>query len=323
MSAAGLTATVVKDEFLKGWALEAGTLVLANKGICCIDELDKISPDDRNAMHEALEQQTVTISKANIQATLRAETTVLAAANPKFGRFDPYETIAKQIDLPVTLINRFDLIFPIRDLPDKEKDSNMASFILSLHQKSLNKDPDVSTILLKKYIAYAKQTVFPKLTDVAIKELKEYYIKMRHSEAAEGDIQTIPITPRQLEALVRLSEAAARLRLSKTVQKKDAMKAVELLNYCLIQVGLDPETGKIDIDRISTGVPASERSKIVRVREIIAELENSLGKTIPLDDILREAKEQNVPEEVVEEAIEKLKRSGDIFEPRAGFISRI
>ncbi|NOZ80207.1 MAG: minichromosome maintenance protein MCM [DPANN group archaeon] len=323
VSGAGLTATVVKDEFLKGWALEAGALVLANKGICCIDELDKISPDDRNAMHEALEQQTVTISKANIQATLRAETTVLAAANPKFGRFDPYETIAKQIDLPVTLINRFDLIFPIRDLPNKETDEKMAAFILSLHQKGNKKDPDVPTTLLKKYISYAKQMISPKLTDAAVSELKKYYIQMRHPESGEGDNQAIPISARQLEALVRLAEASARIRLSGTVQKKDAQRAIDLLHYCLNQVGLDPETGKIDIDRISTGVPASERTKIFQVREIITELENTLGKTIPIDDITREAQEQNIPAEVVEEAIEKLKRSGDIFEPRAGFISKI
>ena len=160
-SGAGLTASVVKDEFLRGYALEAGALVLTNKGLCCIDELDKMSPEDRSAMHEALEQQTVTISKANIQATLRAETTVLAAANPKFGRFDPYELLAKQIDLPSTLINRFDLIFPIRDLPDSVRDEKMADFILSLHIDPMSKEEVIEQNLMKKYIAYAKQTIKP------------------------------------------------------------------------------------------------------------------------------------------------------------------
>ena len=122
VSGAGLTASVVRDEFLNGWSLEAGALVLASNGLCAIDEMDKMIPEDRSAMHEALEQQTVSISKANIQATLIARTTVLAAANPKFGRFDPYETVASQINLPSTLINRFDLIFPIKDLPDEKKD---------------------------------------------------------------------------------------------------------------------------------------------------------------------------------------------------------
>ena len=142
---AGLTATVVKDEFLRGWALEAGALVLTNKGICCIDELDKMTPEDQSAMHEGLEQQTITISKANIQATLKAETTVLAAANPKFGRFDPYELIAKQIELPSTLLNRFDLIFPMRDIPDRNKDELLASFILQLHQSAEKKETEIDS----------------------------------------------------------------------------------------------------------------------------------------------------------------------------------
>lgn len=322
-TAAGLTASVVKDEFLRGWALEAGALVLANKGICMLDEMDKMTPEDRSAMHEALEQQSVSISKANIQATLRAETTVLAAANPKFGRFDPYETLSRQIDLPPTLINRFDLIFPIRDIPDTEKDSKMAKFILMLHQSPSAEIPDINTRLLRKYIAYARQRVKPVLTDSAVEAIEEYYLKMRGSGSKDGEVQAIPISARQLEALVRLTEASAKLRLSGKALKKDALKAIELLHFCLCQVGIDPETGKIDIDRISTGVPATERSKIVLVREIIHELENTLGKTIPIDDIIKEAVERGIEEEKVEEAIEQLKRKGDIFEPRKGFLSRI
>ncbi|MFH1849606.1 MAG: minichromosome maintenance protein MCM [archaeon] len=323
VSAAGLTASVVRDEFLKGWALEAGALVLAHKGVCAIDEMDKISVEDRSAIHEAMEQQTVTISKANIQATLRSETAVLAAANPKFGRFDPYDPVAKQIDLPPTLINRFDLIFAIRDLPDKEKDETMASFILNLHKDTTKLESPILTPVLRKYIAYAKQTNFPKLTDAAVEEIKNYYIKMRSSGGVEGEVQSIPISARQLEALIRIAEASARVRLADKVTKKDARRAIDLLHYCLAQVGMDPETGKIDIDRISTGVPASERSKLHSVKEIIAELENSLGKTIPLEDVIREASEKGITEELVEDAIEKLKRSGDLFEPKHGFISRI
>ena len=128
---------IVKDEFLRGWALEAAAMVLANGGQLFIDELDKMSTEDRDALHEALEQQRISIAKANIQATLRAQTTVLAAANPKLGRFDPYTPIAAQIDLPPTLINRFDLIFPIRDLPNRELDTKIASHVLILQQLSL------------------------------------------------------------------------------------------------------------------------------------------------------------------------------------------
>ncbi|MBU0614694.1 MAG: minichromosome maintenance protein MCM [Nanoarchaeota archaeon] len=322
VSAAGLTASVVKDEFLKGWSLEAGAMVLASNGICCIDEMDKIGPEDRAAMHEAMENQTVSISKANIQATMIARTTVLAAANPKFGRFDPYAIVGEQIDLPPTLINRFDLIFPIKDLPDAIKDEKLASHILGLHKDPMSEEPPVSTELLRKFVAYAKRTS-PELTDDAIKEIKEYYIMMRTKGQGEGGIKSVPISARQLEALVRLSEASARVRLSDKVTKKDAKMAIDLVNFCLIQVGLDPETGKIDIDRISTGISASQRSHIVTIKQIITELETKIGKTIPIDDIVAAAKEKGVEEEKVEEIIQKLKRSGDLFEPRRGFISKI
>ena len=323
VSGAGLTAAVVKDEFLGGWSLEAGALVLANKGIVCIDELDKMSNDDRAAMHEALEGQTITISKANIQATLRCETTVLAAANPKFGRFDPYDTVANQIVLPSTLINRFDLIFPIKDLPDEIHDEKMAKFILNLHQNPNAEEPDISTPLLRKYIAYAKQKIFPKLTSSAIEELKNYYLKMRGSGISEGSVKSIPISARQLEGLIRMSEAYARVRLSNKVTKKDAKKAVEMLDHCLRLVALDEETGKIDIDRIATDTPATERNRIGVVKEIISELENKLGKTIPLEDIIKSAEEKGLSEADVEEVIQRLKRAGDLFEPRRGFISKI
>lgn len=323
VSGAGITASVVRDEFLKGWSLEAGALVLASDGVCMIDEMDKMSAEDRSAMHEALEQQTVSISKANIQATLLARTTVLAAANPKFGRFDPYAILAEQIDLPPTLINRFDLIFPIRDLPEETKDRKLAEHILGLHQAPDLSEPEITTDLLKKYVAYAKQKVSPRLTDSALEEIKEFYLKMRASGGGDEGVKSVPISARQLEALVRLSEASARMRLSETVTRKDAKKAIELVEHCLMQIGLDKDTGKIDIDRIATGISASQRSHISSVKEIISDLESKIGKTIPIDDIVNQAVAKGISEEKVEEVIEKLKRSGDLFEPKRGFISKI
>src|SRR3989338_3302273 len=222
VSGAGLTAAVVRDEFLKGWALEAGALVLASNGICCIDEMDKMGTDDRAAMHKALEQQTISISKANIQATLIARTTVLAAANPKFGRFDPYGIIAEQIDLPPTLINRFDLIFAIKDIPNEIKDEKMASHILKLHQTPDLYTPEIPTEFLRKYIAYAKQKITPRISDEALLKIKEFYLKMRASGGTDEGIKAIPISARQLEALVRLSEASAKIRLSDKATKRNA-----------------------------------------------------------------------------------------------------
>ena len=322
-SAAGLTATVVKDEFLRGYALEAGALVLTNKGLCCIDELDKMTKEDTSAMHEALEQQTISINKANISATLRAETTVLAAANPKFGRFDPYELIPKQIELPATLINRFDLIFPVRDIPNKAKDERTADFILQLHKKASGGDAEIRTEFIKKYVAYAKQHINPQLTDSALEEIKEYYVKMRSTGEEDGTFKAIPISARQLEALMRLSEASARARLSDKVTKNDARRAIELVHNCLIQIGLDPETGKIDIDRITTGVSASQRGSMSAIKEIIRDLETQIGKQIPVEDIIKRAKDKSLDQDKTEEILEVLKKEGIIFAPKSGFVSRI
>jgi len=324
-TSAGLTASVVKDEFLRGWALEAGALVLANFGIACLDELDKMSVEDTSALHEGMEQQTITISKANIQATLRTETTVLAAANPKLGRFDPYSPIASQIEMPSTLINRFDLIFTIRDMPDPKKDERIAKHVLKTQQNPQELETEIPIDLFRKYISYAKKKIFPQLTDVAVLEIKNFYVDLRNRPTVGDEaIKPIPISARQLEALVRLAEGSARVRLSKKITKQDAKRAIDILKHCLMQVGFDYETGQIDIDRISTGLPASERGKIISVRSIISDLEKQLGgKMIPIEDIVMQSKDKGINEDKVNEAIEKLKRSGDIFEPRRGFVSRV
>ena len=322
-SGAGITATVVKDEFLRGWALEAGAMVLANGGIVCIDEIEKMDPNDRSAMHEALEQQTVTISKANVQATLKAQTSVLAAGNPKLGRFEPFQTIAQQIDLPPALINRFDLIFVLRDMPDKFKDDAIAAHVLSLYQKK-DKVVPVSRELFRKYVAYAKQKVKPMLTDEAVKEIREFYVKMRNTPSAGDSLGTksIPISARQLEALVRLSEAHAKMHLRKTVTKEDAKIAIDLVKYYLMQVGYDPETKSFDIDRIATGTSTSQRSKVIIVRETLTKLEERLGKFIPIEELEKEL-EGKMDKDSIDESLQKLIASGDVFTPRKGFVQRI
>ena len=319
---AGLTATVVRDEFLKGWSLEAGAMVLSNKGIVCIDEIEKMDEQERSAMHEALEQQTVTISKANVQATLRAETSVLAAANPKFGRFDPYQTVASQIDIPPTLINRFDVIFVLKDVPERAKDEAIATHVLLEHQKPEVKAP-IERDLFRKYIAYAKQKIFPKLTDEAIQEIKKFYVDLRNMpQSIDQPTKPLPISARQLEALIRLSEASAKLRLSKYVTKKDAKIAIDLMKYYLMQVGYDYETKTFDIDRIATGMSTSQRGKILMVRETLARLESRLGKLIPIEEIKKEL-EGKLDVKDIEEALDKLTIAGDIFHPKKGFIQRM
>ncbi len=319
-SGVGLTAAVVKDEFLKGWSLEAGALVLANHGIVAIDEIDKMSKDDRVAMHEALELQTVTISKANIHATLIAETSVLAAANPKFGRFDRYRPVVEQIDLPPTLVNRFDLIFVIQDIPDKRRDALIAEHMLRSVRDEIKKG-EIDRELLRKYIAYARKFIKPKLTIEAMEELKNFYVRLRNLYSGE-ESSSIPISPRQLEALVRLSEASAKARLSEHVTKEDAKRAIDLLTFSLKQVGIDPETGRFDIDYLVSGISSSQRSKITIMLELIDELGKDNNGLVKVEELIEEAKKRGISEAKALEIIEKLKRSGEIYEPKTGEIKR-
>ncbi|MFH1802546.1 MAG: minichromosome maintenance protein MCM [archaeon] len=322
-SAAGLTAAVVKDEFLRGWSLEGGAMVLSNKGIVCIDEIEKMDEHDRSAMHEAMEQQSVTISKANIHATLRAETTVLAAGNPKMGRFDPHTPIPQQVDISPALLSRFDVIFIIRDLPNKKQDEAIATQVLEEHQQEVIRDV-IDAKLLRKYIAYARQKIKPKLTDAAVEEIKNFYVKLRNqsTQLKDSDIKPIPITARQLEGIVRLSEAHAKMRLSELVESEDAKKAIDLLRMSLTQVGYDEETQSFDVDRMTTGITSSKRGKIVMVKEMLSQLESRLGKLIPMEEV-EKAVEGKMTETELEEALSQLSKAGDIFKPKKGYIQRL
>ncbi len=320
-SGAGLTATVVRDEYLRGWSLEAGAMVLANKGLVCIDELEKMDPMDRSAMHEAMEQQTITISKANVQATLRAETSVLAAANPKFGRFDPYQSIAQQIDLPPTLINRFDIIFTLRDIPDKEKDLRIATHVLSEHIKE-GEEMTIPREIFRKYVAYSKQRVKPILSQEAIDEIRNFYVDLRNKPvASETLMRPIPISARQLQALIRMSEASAKIRLSETVTKDDARISIDLMKYYLMEVGYDYESKTFDIDKATTGITSSQRGKIFTVRDAIINLEPKLGKMIPIEELEHEL-EGKLSKDEIDEAINKLASQGEIYKPRRGFVAK-
>jgi replicative DNA helicase Mcm len=318
-SGAGLTATVVRDEYLRGWSLEAGAMVLAHKGIVCIDELEKMDAQERSSMHEGMEQQTITISKANVQATLRSETSVLAAANPKFGRFDPEQPIAQQIDMPPTLINRFDILFTMRDLPNRENDSNIATHVLEEHQKQ-GEGMYIPRELFRKYVAFAKQKIKPVLSNDAVEEIKKFYVELRNGPTtSESSQKSIPISARQLQALIRMSEASAKIKLSLIVSREDARRAIELMKYFLIKVGYDYESKTFDIDRISGKFTSSQRGKIFGVREVIFQLKERLGEMIPIEEIEKEL-EGKMTKREIEESIDKLKSEGTLFEPRRGFV---
>ncbi len=327
-TAAGLTAAVVRDSSTGGWTLEAGALVLADRGVACIDEFDKMNEDDRRAIHEAMEQQTISIAKAGIVATLNARTTVIAASNPKKGRYDPYESVAENINLPPTILSRFDLVFIMRDIPDKMKDKNIAEHILDTRRgRNPEAKPPVDVELLKKYIAYARQNVRPVLTEEAANVIKNFYIEMREKSgkitSEEGVIgETIAITPRQLEALIRLSEARAKMHLRNEVTANDAEAAIELMMHMLSQVGYDFASGAYDITGLMTGVSYSKVKRKELLVKIIHELtEQSEDGTVDRDLLVNEAsKRLSLNREIVEQMLGDLKGEGYIYEPEPGII---
>ncbi len=499
-TSAGLTATAVKDEFGEGrWTLEAGALVLADMGLACVDELDKMEADDRSSMHEAMEQQsyhpkteimfsngekkeigrfvdeligsnserviygnnceilnlsvnqkfkilttdfknihstyvdrvsrhkapeyfvkitysngrsitvtpehpvyilkdgeikeiradsvkkgmlapaanpeirfveikdveilnnidtewvydvtvepnhtfiseglvlhnTISIAKAGIMATLKSRCALLGAANPKFGRFDRYEPIAKQINMPPALLSRFDLIFILTDEPSVNRDTAIAEHILKAHyagELSVRREniinsgitmeeitkameviqPVIQADMLRKYIAYTKKNIFPIIQDDARKQLIDFYLGLR--KQGEDPNSPVPVTARQLEALIRLAEASARVRLSNVITTEDTDRIIRIVMASLKQVMTDPETGRLDADIINVGMGKSQRDKIKVMREIIREVQEEYKGTAPIEDIIIKAEESGIKKDTVEDIIQKLKSAGEIIE---------
>lgn len=317
----GLTSAVVRDEqFLGGWVLEAGALVMANKSILAIDEFSKINPQDRIALQEAMSMETISIAKASIVATLPAQTAILAGGNPRLGRFDPFVPIREQVDIDDVLLTRFDLKFALRDIPIPDVDEKMADHILKMrHFQEEEAKPLIQPEFLRKYISYARSRSHPILTEEAAEAIKDFYLSMRSKSSEEAPVS---ITLRQYESLIRLAEASAKIRLNDKVTKEDAERAIKLMKVSLRQFGFEPETGMIDIDRAEGAtVTSAQRSKIRVVLDIIEELEKSLGKKIPEDEVIKKARDQGVTR--VDEILEKMKREGLIFSPQTRFIEKI
>ncbi|MHA2073319.1 MAG: ATP-binding protein [Candidatus Hodarchaeales archaeon] len=325
-TAAGLTAAVLRDPDTGEITLEAGALVLADQGIAMVDEFDKMRPDDRVAIHEAMEQHTISIAKAGIVATLNARTSILAAANPRRGRWNPYRDPAENLNLPPTLLSRFDLLFVLEDKPHPQEDHDKGSHILNIHQsQTLSRDPPIEQDLLRKYIAYARREVRPRLTDEAKERLLEYYLELRQTsgEIDEKGPDPIAITPRQLESLVRLSEARAKMRLSDEVSFDDASGAVNLMNATLEKLAKDADTGKLDIDKVSSGISAKSRRRLDKIDNLIDRmLEHADDAPVAIKDIIDQAIEEGIDKSQVVRAIDEMTRRGILFEPEQGHVKR-
>ena len=305
-SAAGLTAAAVSDDFGDAsWSLEAGALVLADGGIACVDEIDKMQEDAVKSMHEALEAQEVHISKAGINAKLSARTALLAAGNPKDGRFDPYKSNGEQIALDPALVNRFDLMFMVDDQPDPEEDFETARHIIRRRREPT--EPAVDQDVLRAWIAYAKQRCEPTFESAEIEtQVSDWYAEFR--KAGVPADAPVPMNARNLQAVVRLAEASARVRLSDTVQQEDIERAIDLVTETLRQVGYDDETGQYDVDTIETGQSKSQRDRVTSVRDIVREHE-----PIQREELFEQASDLGISRKKTSQAMDKLRQEGDVY----------
>ena len=309
----GLTASVTKSDFGDGrWVLEAGAMVLADGGLIAVDELDKMKQEERNALHSAMEQQIIVIDKAGIHATLKTRCPVLAGCNPKLGRFDKYKDDIEQIMLPASLLSRFDLIFILKDIPDEKKDRMMAEHILNLHRNDDYATPIFSNSFIRKYVSYARRNVFPRLNKDAAKIIENFYVNMRKLSTDTS----ISITPRYLEALIRLAEASARIRLSDVATAEDAGRAIRIMSKTLEYI--KTENGTPDVDKVESAISSKKRDKYMTVLNIITDKFKEDRNPVKKEYIVEEAEKEGIDELIVDKIIEGLKTNGLIIERKYG-----
>ncbi|CEF68162.1 DNA replication licensing factor MCM5 [Strongyloides ratti] len=310
-SAAGLTASVIRDPASRSFIMEGGAMVLADGGVVCIDEFDKMREDDRVAIHEAMEQQTISIAKAGITTTLNSRCSVLAAANSVYGRWDDTKGDSN-IDFMPTILSRFDMIFVVKDIHDSKRDSTLAKHVIEVHVNANHKDVkpqegELSLEFLRKYIAYARATCAPRLTDSAKEKLVNHYITLRNplNENEKITKSAIPITVRQLEAVIRMSEALAKMELKPFVEEKHVDEALRLFRVSTIEAASSGNLVGVE------GFTSPHEQEMFNRVETQLKRRFAVGTAVSENMVIQDFVRQNYEEDMVKRVILACIRRGD------------